>query len=188
MKKSLLSIPYNFNEYQYINNTPFVIRRATLGDKERIIDYVFKSRNELYPMLPSKIPEDLKEFEHFFLNDNKSIMIIAIDKRNNIIGTIGYIPYNNRFQSFKISNAAEVIRLYTTEKFRRHGLGSKILNLTTLEAKNAGYKTLYLHTHPFLNGALQFWQKNSFNIITIDKSEFIETIHMKKNINNANAI
>ena len=48
-------------------------------------------------------------------------------------------------------------------------------------ANRCDYKSIYLHTHRNLDGALKFWTKMGF-VITIDDNDELQTVHMDKKI------
>ncbi len=158
------------------------IRNAKAEDKEEVVDYILSYRNILYPMLPRNIiPNDLLYFEDTYISNEKSAFLIATDKHK-IIGTIGCIPYNNRFAMFDYSNfkTAEIVRLYVEPSFRRKGLGNKLFEHIFKIAEKFDYQILYLHTHPFLKGATEFWQKNNFFTIFFDDNPLLPTSHMQR--------
>lgn len=39
---------------------------------------------------------------------------------------------------------------------------------------------MYLHTHPFLPGAIRFWQKQGFDVVCVDEQDEVwRTHHMQ---------
>ena len=45
--------------------------------------------------------------------------------------------------------------------------------------KKSGYKLVYLHTHKYLAGALEFWQFQGFRV-RLDEGGPRQTVHMEK--------
>ncbi|MNN67567.1 hypothetical protein D3C81_1832070 [compost metagenome] len=49
-------------------------------------------------------------------------------------------------------------------------------------AKKNGIATLYLHTHPFLPAAEEFWTLQGFEVIKREWIDTYDTIHMSKSL------
>lgn len=98
----------------------------------------------------------------------------------NLIATIGYVPYNHRFPQFDYHDVktVEVVRLYVEPRYRRCGLAAALFAGLLDEAVNAGVRRFYLHTHPFLDGAIRFWEKRGFEVVLVEDEPVWETTHM----------
>ncbi|MNP68286.1 hypothetical protein D3C76_1642210 [compost metagenome] len=46
-------------------------------------------------------------------------------------------------------------------------------------AEQAGVECLYLHTHPFLPGAIAFWERQGFVVIDVEQDPVWQTTHMQ---------
>jgi GNAT superfamily N-acetyltransferase len=76
-----------------------------------------------------------------------------------LVAGIGYLPYDHRFAQldYRARRTVEVVRLFVVPEYRRHGLARRCLRRCAA-AQRAGVEWLYLHTHPFLPGAIRFWE------------------------------
>jgi GNAT superfamily N-acetyltransferase len=98
-----------------------------------------------------------------------------------LVAAIGFVPYNHRFPQFKYHDVrtVEVVRLYVEPRYRRCGLGTALFKKLYEKAKEAGVGRFYMHTHPFLPGAIAFWQKRGFEIIEREEDPVWQTTHMR---------
>lgn len=98
-----------------------------------------------------------------------------------LIAFIGYIPYNNRFPQFDYhrTKTAEVVRLYVLEQYRRCGLAATLFSTLRDRAVQDGVECFYLHTHPFLPGAVSFWKKYGFRVTQVEENPVWQTTHME---------
>jgi hypothetical protein len=55
-------------------------------------------------------------------------------------------------------------------------------NMLFSHAKNNEITTLYLHTHPFLPAAEEFWRLQGFEVIKREWIDTYDTIHMSKSL------
>ncbi|WP_266205087.1 GNAT family N-acetyltransferase [Pontibacter kalidii] len=143
--------------------------------------YVVDFRKELFPMVDHRaIPEDLANFESCYVADDNAVFLVATDASDTIIGTIGMRRYDHRFAHLNYTGQVvnEVLKLYVEPAYRKKGLGKALVNALKSEAWQRGIETLYLHTHPFLSGALEFWTKQGFRVVCQDDTEVFRTIHM----------
>ncbi|SFG08445.1 GNAT family N-acetyltransferase [Pontibacter chinhatensis] len=153
-------------------------------EKDRIaelVTYVRNFRKELFPMIDhSVVPEDLANFEACYMADDNAVFLVATDASGSIIGTIGMRRYDHRFAHLDYTGQVinEVLKLYVEPAYRRKGLGRALVNALKSEAWQRGIETLYLHTHPFLSGAYEFWAKQGFRMVCQDDTEIFRTIHM----------
>ncbi|QJW48891.1 GNAT family N-acetyltransferase [bacterium BFN5] len=70
-------------------------------------------------------------------------------------------------------------RCYIDQSLRRQGLGSKLLQAAEGYCREQQFRCMYLHTHCFLPGGFQFWQKHGFQI-TLDEGGSDQIVHMEK--------
>lgn len=157
------------------------IRKATKNDIDEIVKYVLHARSKMYPMLDNKqVPYDLENLGDVYIKSIHSIFLVAFEE-GEIVGTIGLLPYDNRFDDIQFTEkSAEIVKLFVTPSYRKQGIGTQLVNTVSYYARLMNYVILYLHTHPFLEGAADFWIRNGYQII--DSTEYAEmpTIHMKK--------
>ncbi len=145
--------------------------------------YVMNFRKKLFPMLDNSIiPQDIKQFAERYVKHENSIFLQAKDKDNNLIGVIGMMPYDHRFPYLNYTNrkTVEVARLFVEPSYRRLGLGSAMFDELLNHAKTKGIEVLYLHTHYFLTGAFEFWERQGFLHIYTSIDNEQETLHMEK--------
>jgi GNAT superfamily N-acetyltransferase len=100
-----------------------------------------------------------------------------------IIGAVGFTPYNNRFPQFSTRYSSrrvvEVVRLYVDPGYRRHGVGRALVARLLDAAKERGIQDVYLHTHPWLPGAVAFWEKSGFEVVEREEGTLWLTTHMQ---------
>lgn len=153
-------------------------------EKERIpelVRYVMDFRKELFPMIDhSQLPPDLACFEQAYIEDRYAAFLIATDLSGAIVGTIGMRTYDDRFKHLNYEGqlTTEVQKLYVEPSLRELGLGTLLFNALKDEAARKSIETLYLHTHPFLPGAREFWTKQGFQLVCQDETPVYKTIHM----------
>ncbi len=153
-------------------------------EKKRIpelVRYVMEFRKELFPMIDhSTLPHDLSHFEASYVEDENAVFLIATDKSDQIVGTVGMRTFDHRFAhlNYKGQLTTEVQKLYVEPAFRKIGLGTRLVRALREEAEHKGIETLYLHTHPFLFGAQEFWAKQGFRLNCQDETPVYRTIHM----------
>lgn len=165
--------------YKYVNS---FFEKATKDYiiQEYIKHYGKRISKTQYNKLYSKMGMLIKE-------RNKNGFFIAVNEYNTIIGSISVSNYDNRIKilksKYQYQDIAEIGRCYVKKEYRRQGIASKLLDLATKFAHEKHYKSMYLHTHYFLPGGFQFWQKMGF-CITIDEKDILQTVHMEKQIRN----
>ncbi|HZG14560.1 MAG TPA: GNAT family N-acetyltransferase [Candidatus Bathyarchaeia archaeon] len=160
------------------------IRAARKEHIEAVIDFVLPIRREVFPMLDhSHVPRDLQAFEHIYIHAQRSSFLLAHDEKGTIVGCIGVVPYDGRFQDLseasELNNSAEIVKCYVNPQIRRKGVGKKLVQQAILFCKEQQYTTAYLHTHRFLPGAVNFWDSLGFHMIKEDHDE-METVHMAR--------
>lgn len=98
-----------------------------------------------------------------------------------LVAVIGYVPYNYRFSQFDYSHTktAEVVRLYVLPQYRRCGLATTLFCALRERATQNKVACFYLHTHPFLPGAIKFWEKHGFQIKQVEDDPVWHTTHME---------
>ncbi|KZE84047.1 GNAT family N-acetyltransferase [Myroides marinus] len=159
------------------------ISAVELNQAEFIKEYVKAFRIGLFPMLDSTIvPRDLLDFEQIYLLHPDGCFLQARDQHNKLIGVIGMMPYDYRFDylDYKDKRTVEVARLFVEPAYRRSGLATKLFQALLEQATQKGIEVLYLHTHPFLTGAFEYWQKQGFELVTTTMYGEFETLHMDR--------
>ena len=128
-----------------------------------------------------EIPADLRHFEEMYLSGS-GCMLAALDSEKKVQATIACRDYDGRFPqlNFKQQKVVEVVRLFVAPELRRSGIGGVLLNMLKRHAVALHVEVLYLHTHPFLPGALEFWQRHDFDVIEREADPLWQTIHMQQ--------
>ncbi|WP_051960022.1 GNAT family N-acetyltransferase [Sphingobacterium sp. ML3W] len=151
-------------------------------DVAEVLPYVLAFRRLLFPMLdPNKIPQDLQDFEAVFLHNHTGTFLQARNEEGALVGVIGMMEYDYRFPHLNIDvqQTVEVARLFVDPDYRRTGLGSLLFEQLMQIAKQKQIERLYLHTHPFLTGAYEFWLKQGFRLLDYCDESGFPTMHME---------
>ncbi|TEA20890.1 N-acetyltransferase 8 [Colletotrichum sidae] len=165
------------------------INTATHEDIPSVAAFLSSARADMFPKLDpewhrQKNATELAAFAQTYLDTPDAVFLVAHDAGRNLIATIAYLPYDDRFPELRLGRegVVEVARLYVDAAFRRAGLASNLVSLLEQRAREAGVRTLYLHTHPFLDGAIGFWERQGFVKLKVDDDPVWQTTHMSKRI------
>lgn len=176
---------YLANEMREIMNIQqnYTIQKVQACDREQVIAFMMKIRNEIFPMLPpDELPLDLLHFEEYYLQGEDAVVYAAFSPEGKVLGTIGIQPYDDRFYELEMYyshiKTAEVVKCYIDPQERRLGIGTMLFNRAKEFCKGAGYDMLYLHTHPFLPGATSFWKAKGFKERLAEDDPIWQTLHM----------
>lgn len=151
------------------------------AETEEVIEYVMGARAQIFPTLnQAALPPDLAGFEEAYLDPGKGKFLVA-RKGSEIVATIGYLPYDHRFPQLDYSGlkVVEVVRLFVSPDERGLGLAARLYQSLKTLAFAGGIDVLYLHTHPFLPGAISFWQKHGFETVDVEDDPYWQTTHMQ---------
>ncbi|TBU87165.1 GNAT family N-acetyltransferase [Phytopseudomonas dryadis] len=157
------------------------IAEAGPEDVAEAIDFAMRARAELFPWLDGDtLPADLQRFDEVYLNGRDGRFWLT-RCAGEIVAAIGYLPYDQRFRQLDYagSRVVEIVRLFVAADFRRSGLAGALYARLRRHAANAGVQVLYLHTHPFLPGAIRFWEKQGFAIVDVEADPLWQTTHMQ---------
>jgi GNAT superfamily N-acetyltransferase len=156
------------------------IREVTHSEIPEVIDFVMQARSELFPTLAaSGVPDDLARFEDVYLLGEGRFLVAR--NEGELIACIGFLPYDHRFAQLDYQglNVVEVVRLFVVPEHRRSGLAGRLFEALKALASEAGVEVIYLHTHPFLPGAIDFWCKRGFVVTDIEADPVWQTTHME---------
>lgn len=155
----------------------WTIAPVTPETLDEVVTFVNNARTEMFPALCAQLNDNVARWINsgFFLMARKSETLIAV---------IGFVPYDHRFSQLKFREVSvvEVVRLYVLPEFRRCGLAATIFAELRKQAKNQGIECFYLHTHPFLPGAITFWEKRGFEVVDVEDDPNWKTTHMQMSI------
>lgn len=137
---------------------------------------------------PTLRHQDLPTFTETYTPPNGRILVATAPSHpNTIIGTIGYRTYDNRFAHLGLSfppsaKAVEVVRLFVEPAWRGQGVASKLIRELVEVVRADGARTLYLHTHPFLPGAKEVWERQGWGVVVREEGAPWWTIHMRRDL------
>lgn len=163
-----------------------IITRVGERQMEEVLTYVKAFRQHLFPMLDNtKIPNDLLYFKATYLDHSQGCFLQANNEKGELIGVIGMMPYDYRFDylDYQHQRTVEVARLFVEPAYRRTGLATQLFQALVEVAKEKEIECLYLHTHPFLTGAFEYWLKQGFQHRTTSIDGGFTTWHMDKMVN-----
>lgn len=146
-----------------------------------VLEFVMRARAELFPMLSATaLPDDLARFEAVYLQGGGRFLTAQADGQ--IVAAIGYLPYDGRFPKLNYQGlkTVEVVRLYVLPAWRRFGLAGELYRSLELLARADGVEMVYLHTHPFLPGAIDFWRRQGFEVVDVETDPVWQTTHMHR--------
>ncbi|MFJ2325768.1 GNAT family N-acetyltransferase [Pseudomonas sp. NPDC087690] len=156
-----------------------VIQAVSDADIPEVLDFVLKARAELFPKLSATgMPDDLARFAEVYLRGAGRFLIARHEGQ--IVASIGYLAYDRRFPHLLYPDVkvVEIVRLFVLPSQRRSGLAGALYRSLKELALADGVEVIYLHTHPFLPGAIAFWQRQGFEIIDVDADPVWQTTHM----------
>lgn len=157
------------------------IEAPGLADIAATVAFVMASRALIFPMLAdAPMPADLSDFAGRYLPPAGGRFLVARDA-GRIVAAIGYLPYDHRFAQldYRGRRVVEVVRLFVEPAYRRGGLARRLFEALKALAQTQGVEVLYLHTHPFLPGAIEFWQRQGFVIVDVEDEPVWRTTHMQ---------
>lgn len=148
-------------------------------------NFLFKIINEEFGY--RYVPEyhtDIINLEDYYIKPDKNIFLLAFLKNTDVlIGTLGIRAYDKDYGIFKgiydAESTASIWRVFIDKKWRRNGIGSKLVSIAEEFCKNKGYKNIYLHTQKMVDGSLDFWLSKGYRI-TKDMKNELGTVHMEK--------
>lgn len=160
---------------------PIQITEVQPHEIPEVMDFVMQARAGMFPMLDAAaMPDDLQHFANNYLNARYGRFLIA-RQGDRLLGSIGYLPYDGRFSQLDYQGleVVEVVRLFIDPAVRRLGLAGRLFAALKTAAVAQGLEVLYLHTHPFLPGAIAFWQRQGFVIVDVEDHPLWQTTHMQ---------
>lgn len=154
---------------------------SLVANYQQVEEILLQARIQMFSeqMDPYVTPSDLKKFDENYVAP-MGAMWRACNRAGIAIATAGYRAYDHRFKHFSLpgKKIVEVTRLYVDPQYRRLGLATQLLDQLKQHAVANHADTLYLHTHPFLSGAVDFWESQGFQFIERDDDPTWQTIHM----------
>ncbi len=157
------------------------IARASTADIDEAIRFVMAARAEIFPMLDkSVLPTDLQRFAETYVQGEAGAFWLA-RCAGDIVAAVGYLPYDHRFAQldYRGVRTVEIVRLFVAPALRRTGLAARLFRHLREHAVSQGVEMLYLHTHPFLPGAVRFWERQDFEVVDVEADPVWQTTHMQ---------
>ena len=158
----------------------FNIAAIAQADIPEVLQFVMQARAQLFPKLSaSGLPADLAGFKQVYL-EGKGRFLVARDQ-GRVIASIGFLPYDQRFTQldYRGLKVVEVVRLFVLPEFRCSGLAGALYRELQALALESEVEVMYLHTHPFLPGAIDFWHRQGFAVIDVEADPVWQTTHMQ---------
>ncbi|KAF2130381.1 acyl-CoA N-acyltransferase [Dothidotthia symphoricarpi CBS 119687] len=159
----------------------WTIQPVTHSTTNEVVTFINKARRTLFPNLqlnnaplPNDVARTLKR--GVFLTARPT----SQHDKNALIAVVGYVPYDYSFPQLALHGPGivEVVRLFVVPEYRRCGLASALFGALEEVARQSGVQCLYLHTHPFLPGAVRFWEKMGFEVRDVEDDPVWRTTHM----------
>lgn len=160
-----------------------ILQAVTVADIPDVLAFLLQARAELFPKLGATgMPADLAQFAATYLEGDGQCLIARAEGQ--IVAAIGYLPYDGRFPQldYRGRKTVEVVRLFVRPAFRRFGLAGELYRALETKARADGVEVVYLHTHPFLAGAIDFWLRQGFEIVDIEADPVWRTTHMHRSL------
>ncbi|KAL5393178.1 hypothetical protein DPSP01_000010 [Paraphaeosphaeria sporulosa] len=154
----------------------WAIEAVTPAGVNEVVTFINNARHDMFPTLHTQLTDDVARWVR------SGTFLAAKDTASHkLIATIGFVPYDHRFPSldYQDVHTVEVVRLYVLPRYRRGGLGARLFEELRGRAEEQGVRRLYLHTHPFLPGAVGFWEKRGFGVAGVEEDEVWRTTHME---------
>ena len=130
-----------------------VIRKARLGDEEKVLNLV-KEVLEPYGLELNPIGEDLDitDISKYYMENGGDFEVIEF--RGSIIGSYGIYKID--------SDTCELRKMYLKKNFQGMGLGNIMIENSFKIAKSLGYKRMILQTNSLLYKATKLYKKYGF--------------------------
>ncbi len=148
-----------------------------------LLGFLLRARAAMFGtrMDQEAMPPDLERFAQNY-GSAPGCMLAARDADGRVVGSIACRPYDHRFAHlhYDARGVVEVVRLFVVPELRRQGLAQALFHQLQAWAAQQDVHTLYLHTHPFLPGAITFWQRMGFRLLCVDDDPLWQTTHMDR--------
>lgn len=100
----------------------------------------------------------LEDMYNFYTGE-RMIYFVAFDD-DKIIGGAGIYPTEGL-----PNDTCELVKMYLLSQYRGMGIGKALIEKCIANAKDFGYKNIYLETTPELSSAIKMYEKFDFNLI-----------------------
>lgn len=161
----------------------WTIASVTPEQHDDVLSFIAAARKQMFSQLSHTLTPDNTSL----LSTPGSSFFSAQSSTGQIIGVIGFIPYDFRFPQFSFqdryrsSSTVEVVRLFVLPEYRSRGVAGALWEALDGDARRRGVEVMYLHTHPWLEGAEGLWERRGFGVVVREEGEW-GTIHMERRV------
>ena len=113
--------------------------------------------------------DGLDHLSGFYDHEGRSYFVLLDGK--NLVGGIGLAE----FEGFP--DCCELQKLYLDDSMKGRGLGYQLIEKVEQEARNHGYKRMYLETHTNLQAAIHIYEKTGYKVIDRPDCVFHSTMN-----------
>ena len=160
-----------------------VIRTIEAADIDQTQRFLLSHCQELYGTVSIRQRQDIENLAERYISPERNTFLGAFTLDGALIGTIAVTGYDDRIAALKgrysLPTTAEIGRFYIEQQIRRQGIGSGLLEKILEFCCRHDYTSIYLHTHRYLPGGFNFWQKQGFRIV-LDEGGSDQIVHMEK--------
>lgn len=96
---------------------------------------------------------------YYFADERNRAYFVAVDRQDTVLGGVGFSVFPS------LDRCAEVQKLYVDETARRQGIGTALMDVIEVAARERGFRHLYLETHSNLKAALRLYEHLGFDLI-----------------------
>jgi ribosomal protein S18 acetylase RimI-like enzyme len=155
-------------------------------------NYVFEVHRALFGTLcpPEQTRKGIENLAGTVGDRHNCFLVCRLDDK--IVGMVGYLEYKRRFRkpdntlrddlAYPGETVVEVMRLFVDPQLRSRGVATIMVQELVRRARSAHVDVMYLHTHDFLTGAQQFWEKNGWKVVARDDDEPWNSVHMEMRV------
>lgn len=131
-------------------------------DREDEVRNIFKEYTDMLVNMDKKFEESLKAQKYDNELDDLTAKYGKPEGRLYLATIDGETAGCIALKKLDLSLSCELKRLYIKPKFRGNNIGEKLVNQIICDAKDIGYKYIYLDTLPYLKSALHIYKKWGF--------------------------
>jgi len=168
-----------------ITSQEFTIRPAAAADLPRMRPFLAAMIARTYPELSAeRIGQRLLSLESDYLRP-EAVLLGAFASSGEVLGSLALRPWDGRIallaDRYRSRPTTEMERVYVAPDLRGRGLGTALVRAGEEFARARGFAIICLHTHHFLPGALSFWLKQGFVVVT-ETADSWQTVFMEKSL------
>ena len=137
-----------------------LIRKIVADDNYALAGIIRNSLMEFNAAKPGTVyfDETTDHLSDVFTQERSAYFVMVVG--DEIAGGAGFYPTEGLPE-----NTCELVKIYLAKEFRRKGFGEMLLQKCMEEAKNEGYKKMYLESMPELTNAIPLYEKNGFTYL-----------------------